>query len=186
MPTNGWNLQAKPGKMLPPVWGASKEVPVGNLLPVTMTVTKVAVVIDKQALRMALPVGNKTGQNCGVTAVAIAAGVGFNHAWTVVAQVRRDRGYSAGKTWNGSCSVNDRNLALDIFGVKRRQVVPVRQTLMGWIKREAKPGVRYMVRTKQHVQMVLDGVVCDQNSIGPVSKYWGRRKFVTHITVLED
>ena len=54
------------------------------------------------------------------------------------------------------------------------------------MRTEALPGVRYMDRTKQHVQMVCDGVVIDQNYMGLVKGYWGKRKFVTHVTQIQE
>jgi len=128
---------------------------------------------------MTLPTDNRVGRNCGVTAVAVMAGVSFTEAWNELKAIR-----SAGSRWTGATSHADRQKALTGFGVSLSNITVPRTTLSTFIKKHAKAGVRYMVRTTGHVQIVLDGMVLDQLGNKPVAKYWGSKKMVSIVSII--
>lgn len=126
---------------------------------------------------MSLPSDAIFGPNCGVTAVAIVAGVPFATAW---AQLGRGHG----KSWKGRTTHAQRIQALKVLGVSFDELEPRRMTLETFVRRFAKPGARYMVRTTGHVQVVQDGMVADQGGVVEAAKHWGRRKFVSRATLI--
>ena len=129
---------------------------------------------------LSAPVDTPYGPNCGVTAVAIAAGISFCEAFTLI----KKQGRRAGN-WQGRTYAGDRRKALDTLKVKH---VPValpsrRMSLKTWVNTLAVPGHHYMVTTTGHIQTVRDGMVVDQvDRMGlPVSAFWGRNKIVKDI-----
>jgi len=128
----------------------------------------------------ALPAGARPGPNCGVTAVAVAAGCPFEDAWRVM---------SAGKrgNWKGRTTHNERLAALRWFGVRFRPInFLFRETLVSFVRRRAEPGRLYYVWTTGHVQMVRDGVVLDQLGPKPIHAFWGRRKLIRSVLLIEE
>lgn len=133
---------------------------------------------------MALPEGNRIGPNCGVTAIAVAAGVDFDTVWNLLkAGMSPDRA----RKWKGGTSHSQRVAVLHMLGVRFTEI-PMRRkmrlrTVAQWSM--TTPGVRYMVRTTGHVQILRDGIILDQ--AGPVAAalHWGRNKLVSHITRLD-
>lgn len=135
---------------------------------------------------MALPADVKMGPNCGVTAIAIVAGVSFNKAF---AFIRDASGRAA--NWKGTTCIGDRRKAFHHFGIKVAEIdVPTRRegrmTLRTWIDHRARKGVTYMIDTTRHVQVVRDGVVTDQRGKKPIADYWGKNKIVTRVFVIKD
>ena len=129
---------------------------------------------------LALPLGCRRGPNCGVTAVAVATGKTFDEVWNYI----RAKFYS-GKRWQGGTRERERAAALSHFG-RWNLTLPVKgkPSLQQWVKSHAQPGAIYIVRTAGHVQVVKDGWCLDQSGPAPVASFWGRRKFVTHITLV--
>lgn len=130
---------------------------------------------------MSLPPDVRMGPNCGVTAVAIVAGVSFETAWSVIKSIGRYRG-----NWKGKTTFIEREKALQALGVAYQHVggfgsPRFRPTLQSWVRDHARPGVRYMVQTTGHIQVVCNGMVADQHGVQPVSKHWGRRKRVRDV-----
>lgn len=121
----------------------------------------------------ALPLGARSGPNCGVTAVAIIAGISFDHAWKLLSVYY-------GPRWKGKTNVVQRAAVLEALGVKMEYLItPRRRTLEAYAR--LLPAGRYMVRTTGHVQLLQAGMVLDQGGVVPVSKHWGRRKLVSHV-----
>lgn len=133
---------------------------------------------------MARPEDNRRGGNCGVTTVAVLAGVSFAEAWRMVGLARHRNGAKVTRRWRGTSCHWDRALALSWLGFECRNVpVPRRMTLKTWIKvSRAHPDRTYMVRTTRHAQVVKDGHVTDQNHEAcPVEDYHWRNKIVTRV-----
>lgn len=130
---------------------------------------------------LALPAGNKLGPNCGVTCVAILAGVSFDEAWRALAEIAGRKG-----SWRGGTTVAQRLKALDRFGVRYVDVSPDPARPLPTLKTFARRhrhdrAAVYMVRTSKHVQLVWGDVVIDQSGHCPAVAHWGRNKRVTHV-----
>lgn len=138
---------------------------------------------------MALPQGNRNGPNCGVTAVAAAAGITFDEAWCLLAAEQPPR-RPRERAWKGGTTVPQRLAVLSRLGVPYRVVFDVtgggRRCTVATFARFAKPGKRYMVRSTRHVQLIRDGVAMDQGGPVPIEAYRCRRDYVTHAIELED
>lgn len=111
-----------------------------------------------EVLGLALPEGNKTGPNCGVTAVAIAAQLPFSVVYAEFA--RRHKGNYKGRT-----TILERNRVMENFGVSWTKIQFYRMNLRTWVRRCSKPNTLYMVTTTGHVQMVFNGIITDQNGV---------------------
>lgn len=123
---------------------------------------------------LALPQGARMGPNCGVTAVAIVCGLTFDEAWN---KLRGNRNAN----WKGRTYVEDLLKALYDHGIKYECRREFGYTLHTFVKCFARPGVRYIVRTSGHVQVVKDGWAVDQLGSKPIASFWGRRKRVSHV-----
>jgi hypothetical protein len=135
---------------------------------------------------MALPVDNRAGPYCGVTAVAIAAGVSFECAWGALSTAH-------GVTqpcwpWKGTASRLTCGIALEYLGVKHREIplTKKRMTLVRFVYDRAVPGKRYLVFTTRHAQIVRDSLVVDQQGSAHIAAHGGRSKFVTDIIEIEE
>jgi hypothetical protein len=132
---------------------------------------------------MSVPADNRLGPNCGVTAVAVLAGVSFQTAWDQIALIANRDG-----KWKGGTRHSERLAALNLLGVRYTEIhIPRKmrlRTVAAWTM--TTPGVRYMVRTTGHVQVIRDGIVLDQ--AGPVAAalHWGRNKLVSNITRIDS
>jgi hypothetical protein len=133
---------------------------------------------------MTLPPDNKVGPNCGVTCVAIAAGVTFEKAWRTLRPLRRGgRG-----RWNGATSHSERKKALDVLGVKYKQLKDsdtYHCTLRGLYDKYLRTGKLYMVRTTGHVQMVRNGLILDQSGLHNMEG-WRARKRVRDVLLIGE
>jgi len=121
---------------------------------------------------LALPQGAWLGPNCGVTAVAVAAGVSMLEAWDTFKHV-----CNMHKNWKGATRSKDRYMALDALGVNYE----IKQGFGGMTLKQfalsvAKPGVMYIVTTTGHAQVVMDGKILDQGGVKDVKDHWGKRK----------
>lgn len=125
----------------------------------------------------AVPAGDKQGPNCGVTAVSIVCGIPFDQAWT-------ELGVNKGPQWKGWTTVMDWIRVFNSYSIKYTLLKHRRPTLQAFVRQSASTGVRYMVRTTGHVQLVENGWVIDQAGPAHISKYWGRRKRITHVIEL--
>jgi hypothetical protein len=140
--------------------------------------------MDDRMTPPSLPADNVVGPNCGVTCVAIAAGVSFKEAWATLRPIRRGgRG-----RWNGATNHSERKKALDKLGVKYRQLRDsdtYHCTLKNFADRFAETGKLYMVRTTGHVQMVKNGLVIDQRGLHNMEG-WRARKRVRDVLIIGE
>ncbi|MAE81412.1 MAG: hypothetical protein CMB80_01660 [Flammeovirgaceae bacterium] len=135
-----------------------------------------------------LPSGARRGGNCGVTAVAIAAGVSFDQAWDLFkkhcSRIRRN------KKWTGDTFTHERTLIMKKLGLKY-EVIPQRKlrddktvrmpSLKKFVEWNTKKGVLYIVTTTHHVQLVQDGWVIDQHGSKLIDDFWGKNKKVEEV-----
>jgi hypothetical protein len=115
---------------------------------------------------LALPEGARQGPNCGVTAIAIVAGVSFETAWQVIGQ------HKSGN-WKGRTYRHDRIAALKKLGVRFKRLRQPSRTLQTFVTDHTVRGATYMVELGSH--MVRVGLVADQSGVGPVAESWCRR-----------
>jgi hypothetical protein len=94
--------------------------------------------------------------DCGVIAVAVAAGVDYWKAWNILRAVG---GYSG--RWKGVTSTSDRTMALRRLGRRRPKKItlPRGMTVKTFLRDFATPGVRYWIHTYNHIvtALVQDG-----------------------------
>lgn len=135
-----------------------------------------------------LPAGARKGGNCGVTAVAIAAGVSFDQAWDLFKKhCHRMR---INEKWKGNTHTHERMKVMKKLRLKY-EVLPQRKfrddktvrlpSLKKFVEWNTKKGVLYIVTTTGHVQLVQDGWVIDQGGIKAIDEFWGRNKIVEEV-----
>lgn len=132
---------------------------------------------------LALPVDAQRGPNCGLTALAVVAGVTLAEA--AAAYIRQYPRY-VGSNWKGGTRWTYTLQAAKHLGVRYVDDTPldprygcrIRMSLKTFVKKHALPGKRYMVRTTGHVQVVQDGMVIDQGGVRHIDEYHGAGKIV--------
>ena len=134
---------------------------------------------------LALPVDAQHGPNCGLTALAVVAGVTLAEA--TAAYIRQYPNY-VGSNWKGGTRWTYTMQAAKHLGVRYVDDTPLedgynirivkRMTLKTFVKKHAIPGKRYMVRTTGHVQVLQDGMVIDQGGVRHIDEYRGAGKIV--------
>jgi len=127
---------------------------------------------------LALPQGAFLGPNCGVTAVAVAAGVSMLEAWDTFKKVCNMR-----KNWNGGTRQFDRIKALDALGVEYESLPFYAGRTLSYfanLTKDMMPGKMFIVTTTGHAQVVMDGKVLDQGGVKDVKDHWGKRKKIKH------
>lgn len=136
-----------------------------------------------------LPADAKSGPNCGVTALAVAAGVSFARAWNTFATVGR-----YGRRWRGATFTHHQGPALDKLGIKWRSTVPAGggtlfagkgKTVKYFVENHTAKDTLYMITTGSHVQLALNGMMLDQCGPKPVDEYRSRRCKVSNVKVIE-
>lgn len=135
--------------------------------------------------KLALPVDATRGPNCGLTALAVAAGVTLREATAAYADVYPSK---LTKRWRGATYWPYTVRALTRLGVGYVDDTPMdpryprcirkRMTLKTFVKKHALPGKRYMIRTTGHVQVVQDSMVIDQGGVRHIDEYRGAGKIV--------
>jgi hypothetical protein len=126
---------------------------------------------------LALPVDVKSGPNCGVTAVAVLAGVSFKTAFDFI----RNHKSKSGR-WRGITNHADRAAARRHFGVRfTERNIKDRMQLRTWVAQCMDLNKTYMVRTTGHVQIVRNHWVVDQCGARHISDFRLAKKIVTHI-----
>jgi hypothetical protein len=124
----------------------------------------------------------KDGPNCGVTAVAIAAGVSLDEAMAVI---RKIKGKS--RRWKGGTLHKDRILALEHFKVAHKAYsLKDRRKLYTWARDRAEPGKLYMLRVTGHVILLKDGWCMDQSGPRRIEAFRCRNRFLTHVVEIEQ
>ena len=134
---------------------------------------------------LALPVDAQRGPNCGLTALAVVAGVTLAEA--TAAYIRQYPRY-VGSNWKGGTYWTYTMQAAKHLGVRYVDDTPLdprytirivkRMSLKTFVKKHALPGKRYMVRTTGHVQVLQDGMVIDQCGVRHIDEYRGAGKIV--------
>jgi len=134
---------------------------------------------------LALPVDAQHGPNCGLTALAVVAGVTLAEA--TAAYIRQYPNY-VGSNWKGGTHWTYTMQAAKHLGVRYVDDTPLedgynirivkRMSLKTFVKKHAIPGKRYMVRTTGHVQVLQDGMVIDQGGVRHIDEYRGAGKIV--------
>lgn len=131
---------------------------------------------------MVLPKDNKLGPNCGITAVAVMAGTTYAEAERVIRSLGRFT-----RRWKGGTNHELRREALKILGHELIDIEVPRCTMQTFVRKYARPGVRYMVRTSGHVQVVKDGYLLDQLGCYRVTGLRPQdRKIVTRVSILKE
>jgi len=134
---------------------------------------------------LALPVDAQRGPNCGLTALAVVAGVTLAEA--TAAYIRQYPRF-VGSNWKGGTRWTYTMQAAKHLGVRYVDDTPLedgynirivkRMSLKTFVKKHAIPGKRYMVRTTGHVQVLQDGMVIDQCGVRHIDEYRGAGKIV--------
>lgn len=138
---------------------------------------------------LALPEDAIHGPNCGVTAVAVAAGVPFATAWDTIKALG---GY--GNRWQGVTNWRQQMDALVRLGVRlgpevlhRRYVLRRRRmawvstmTLRQWAALHTRKGQRYLVNVTGHALVYCDGYLIDQNGARPLALSRFSRSWMYH------
>jgi len=130
-----------------------------------------------------LPEDSRRGPNCGVTALAVSAGVSFQKAWQTF-QAVNPRTY--GRRWKGGTYTTDQARALERLKVAYDNMQLPRMNLKNFVDTYAAPDTVYMVTTTTHVQTVLNGEVIDQAGKKPIDEFWGRKKFVCKVRIIKE
>ena len=134
---------------------------------------------------LALPVDAQRGPNCGLTALAVVAGVTLAEA--TAAYIRQYPRF-VGSNWKGGTRWTYTMQAAKHLGVRYVDDTPLedgynirivkRMSLKTFVKKHTLPGKRYMVRTTGHVQVLQDGMVIDQCGVRHIDEYRGAGKIV--------
>jgi len=134
---------------------------------------------------LALPVDAQIGPNCGLTALAVVAGVTLAEA---TAAYIRQYPRRVGSRWKGGTHWTYTMQAAKHLGVRYVDDTPLdprytirivkRMSLKTFVKKHAMRGKRYMIRTTGHVQVLQDGMVIDQGGGRHIDEYRGAGKIV--------
>jgi len=138
--------------------------------------------------KLALPTDATRGPNCGLTALAVVAGVTLADA--TAAYIRQYPRY-VGSNWKGGTRWTYTMQAAKHLGVLYVDDMPLdtrydcriekRMSLKTFVKKHAIPGKRYMIRTTGHVQVVQDNMVIDQAGVRHIDEYRGAGKIVKDV-----
>lgn len=140
------------------------------------------------------PADQRSGGNCGVTAVSIAAGISFQQAWDLF--VKHCPRIKRNKKWSGGTYDYEREIIMEKLKIKYQSHSPLQIlhmlpskspcnfTLEYFTEWGARPGQLYIITTTQHVQILQDGWVIDQNGPVKIGEHWGRKKRVMGVEVI--
>lgn len=129
------------------------------------------------------PADQRKGPNCGVTALAVSAGISFQKAWDTFRAVN-PRAYN--NRWKGGTYPSDQAKALERLQIAFYNLPIQKTSLARFVEDYAQRDTVYMVTTGGHVQTVLNGHIIDQQGKKPVKEYWGRKKFVKKVKVIKE
>ena len=128
-----------------------------------------------------LPNDNRTGPNCGVTAIAAATGQPFNRVWSLCAAGAMT--FTRRKRFRGGTVHPQRVQVLEKLGADFDEMQFPKMNLQKFGDYFADEGVTYMVTTTSHVQLLHRRDeqiwILDQQGIKPIDEYWGRKKFIS-------
>ncbi len=141
--------------------------------------TPVKAVVDG----MALPSDATMGPNCGLTAMAIAAGCTLAESRAAYLKHESKKG-----NWKGGTRKLPRALALRDLGVQYEAIIGLngysflpRVSLKKFCENHTVPCKRYIVTTTGHVQIVRGDEVIDQQGKVNINDYWGKGKIIKDI-----
>jgi len=127
-----------------------------------------------------LPNDNRTGPNCGVTAIAAATGQPFNRVWSLCAAGAMR--FTQRKRFRGGTVHLQRVQVLEKLGADFDELQFPKMNLQKFGDYFADEGVTYMVTTTGHVQLLhrRDGQIwiLDQGGVKPIDEYRGKKKFI--------
>lgn len=130
------------------------------------------------------PTDQRRGPNCGVTALAVSAGISFQKAWDTFRAVN-PRVYN--NRWKGGTYPTDQAKALERLEIAFDDMMLTRRmNITKFVNEYTAPNTVYMVTTATHVQTVLNGHVIDQRGKKHVSEYWARKKFVKRVRIIKE
>ncbi len=129
------------------------------------------------------PTDQRKGPNCGVTALAVSAGISFQKAWDTFRAVN-PKVYN--KRWKGGTYPSDQARALERLQIAFYSLPVEKTNLKNFVRDYTARDTVYMVTTGSHVQTVLNGHVIDQQGKRHVAEYWGRKKFVQNVRVIKE
>ena len=129
------------------------------------------------------PTDQRKGPNCGVTALAVSAGVSFQKAWDTFRAIN-PRVYN--NRWKGGTYPTDQAKALERLEIAFYSLPVEKTNLKNFVRDYTAPDTVYMVTTGRHVQTVLNGHVIDQQGKKHIAEYWGRKKFVQTVRVIKE
>jgi hypothetical protein len=139
-----------------------------------------------------VPVGlDKKDGNCGVVALASVTNLSLAEVKVLYRKLnpdmrknrtRRD-GYKNFSTGNMG-----RMKVLNHLGIKYKtdSYGYLGFSLIKFVTRYAKLNVTYMVTTRNHVQMVRNGIVMDQGGPKSIREFWGRRRRIAGSVLIFD
>ena len=165
---------------------------------------------NKKPEGLALPEGAKPGPNCGVTAMAIAAGISFDSAWDILEKIHTNRRggllsniktknnmFSKKIKFTGGTYDNERREAYRKIGLKYKKFITkeicniakfatknkyaYNLNLKQFVEWGAVKNKTYIVTTTHHVQVVKDGWVIDQGGPKHIDEFNGKLKHVNEI-----
>ena len=150
---------------------------------------------NKKPEGLALPEGARSGPNCGVTAMAIAANISFDAAWDLLERLHKGkRKYSRKTKFTGATYDDVREIAYkkiglkttkinwkDIFSIAKKSGGHTVLTLKNFVEWGTVKGKAYIVTTTGHCQVVRDGWVIDQAGAKHVDEFHGKNKHINSI-----
>tara|TARA_R100000808_G_C2155393_1_gene167756 strand:+ start:8688 stop:9428 length:741 start_codon:yes stop_codon:yes gene_type:complete len=162
---------------------------------------------NKKPEGLALPEGARSGPNCGVTAMAIAANISFDAAWDLLERLHRDRRggllsniktknnmFSKKTKFTGATYDDVREIAYkkiglkttkinwkNIFNIAKKSGGHTVLTLKNFVEWGTVKGKTYIVTTTGHVQVVRDGWVIDQGGAKHIDEFNGKNKHINSI-----
>ncbi|MBN9347488.1 MAG: hypothetical protein J0I48_15040 [Devosia sp.] len=123
-----------------------------------------------------LPSDHHNGPNCGVTAVAVLAGVPFDLAWETVRRLDPKRS----PRWRGTTWWYEQRAALRHLGAKVEELPHKGMTLAKFADQHTVKGAAYLVNVTSHCMALIDGVLVDQRGPMPVAEHPARRQRVKY------
>ena len=118
--------------------------------------------------------------NCGVVAVANALGEDAEVMMDSFREV-----FKLSSRWQGRTSVTKISKMLRLWDRPNKVKRTSGYSLERWVDMETVKGRSYIVRTGNHFQYVVDGMVSDQHMTVPISEFHWKRKRVTHVIELK-
>jgi len=144
--------------------------------------------MNKKPEGLSLPEGARSGPNCGVTAMAIAANISFDSAWDLLERVDKRSKKFTGATFDADREIAYKKLGLKTTKINFKDRYDIAKkkgnfvlTLKNFVEWGTVKGKTYIVTTTGHVQVVKDNWVIDQGGAKPIDEFHGKAKHVDSI-----